>query len=97
VEKYKENYELHLVTIKGFGNKEKAEVEHYLREVKDEVVAYTKEHDLKNPILVGHSMGGFLGLWAAADLRTFKKLNCWLQKRHIILYSMMNRNGFILI
>ncbi len=67
VEKYKENYELHLVTIKGFGNKEKAEVEHYLREVKDEVVAYTKEHDLKNPILVGHSMGGFLGLWAAAE------------------------------
>ncbi|WP_194974911.1 alpha/beta fold hydrolase [Aquiflexum lacus] len=67
VGKYKENYELHLVTIKGFGNKENAEVDHYLKEVRDELIAYTKDNKLKDPILVGHSMGGFLGLWAAAE------------------------------
>lgn len=67
VEKYQGNYELHLVTIKGFGNKEKAEVDLYLKAVKDELIAYTKENNLKNPILIGHSMGGFLGLWVAAE------------------------------
>lgn len=67
VERYQGKYELHLVTIKGFGNKEKSDVEYFLKEVKDELIAYTKEKKLKNPIIIGHSMGGFLGLWAAAE------------------------------
>jgi pimeloyl-ACP methyl ester carboxylesterase len=67
VERYQGKYELHLVTIKGFGNKEMADVDFYLKEVKDELIAYTKETKLKNPIIIGHSMGGFLGLWAAAE------------------------------
>ena len=67
VERYQGKYELHLVTIKGFGNKELAEVDFYLKQVKDELIAYTQEKKLKNPIIIGHSMGGFLGLWAAAE------------------------------
>ncbi|WP_373523850.1 alpha/beta fold hydrolase [Aquiflexum sp.] len=67
VERYKGKYELHLVTIKGFGNMEKADADFYLKSVKDELIAYTKENNLKNPIIVGHSMGGFLGLWAVAE------------------------------
>ena len=67
VERYEGKYELHLVTIKGFGNKETADVDFYLKEVKDELITYTKEKNLKNPIIIGHSMGGFLGLWAAAE------------------------------
>lgn len=67
VERYQGNYELHLVTIKGFGNKESADADFYLKAVKDELIAYTKKKKLKDPIIVGHSMGGFLGLWAAAE------------------------------
>ncbi|SMD45181.1 Pimeloyl-ACP methyl ester carboxylesterase [Aquiflexum balticum DSM 16537] len=67
VERYQGKYELHLVTIKGFGNKEMADVDFYLKQVKDELIAYTQEKKLKNPIIIGHSMGGFLGLWAAAE------------------------------
>jgi pimeloyl-ACP methyl ester carboxylesterase len=67
VERYRGNYELHMVTIKGFGNKESTEHEHYLRAVKDELIAYTKEKKLRKTILIGHSMGGFLGLWAASE------------------------------
>lgn len=67
VDKYKNKHELHLVRIKGFGNGEKGEANHYLEEVKNELIAYVKDNKLKKPTLIGHSMGGFLGLWAAAE------------------------------
>lgn len=66
-EHYKNNYEIHLVTLKGFGNKESVESEHFLKEVRDELIIYVKTKQLKNTILMGHSMGGFLSLWAAAE------------------------------
>lgn len=66
VNRYKSNYEIHLVTLKGFGNKENVESDHYLKAVRDEIISYTKENKLKNSILMGHSMGGFLSLWASA-------------------------------
>lgn len=69
VEKYQTKNELHLVRIKGFGNGEKGEANHYLEEVKNELIAYVRENQLDKPTLIGHSMGGFLGLWAAAEAR----------------------------
>jgi len=64
---YKSDYEIHLVTLKGFGNKESVESEHFLKEVRDELINYVKTNQLKNSILMGHSMGGFLSLWAASE------------------------------
>jgi pimeloyl-ACP methyl ester carboxylesterase len=66
-EHYKKEYELHLVTLKGFGNKESVESEHFLKEVRNELIDYVKSNQLKNTILMGHSMGGFLSLWAASE------------------------------
>lgn len=66
-EHYKNDYEIHLVTLKGFGNKENVESEHFLKEVRDELINYVKTKQLKNTILMGHSMGGFLSLWAASE------------------------------
>lgn len=66
-EHYKKDYEIHLVTLKGFGNKESVESEHYLEEVRDELIQYVRSNKLKNSILMGHSMGGFLSLWAASE------------------------------
>jgi pimeloyl-ACP methyl ester carboxylesterase len=66
-EHYKNDYEIHLVTLKGFGNKESVESEHFLKEVRDELIDYVKTNELKNSILMGHSMGGFLSLWAASE------------------------------
>jgi pimeloyl-ACP methyl ester carboxylesterase len=66
-EHYKNDYEIHLVTLKGFGNKESVESEHFLKEVRDELIDYVKTKELKNTILMGHSMGGFLSLWAASE------------------------------
>jgi len=67
VERYQDQYELHLITIKGFGNKSLLPREHYLKSIRDEVIAYTQANSLLSPIIVGHSMGGFIGLWAAAE------------------------------
>jgi pimeloyl-ACP methyl ester carboxylesterase len=64
---YKQDYEIHLVTLKGFGNKESVESEHFLRAVRDELIEYVQEKKLKNTVLMGHSMGGFLSLWAASE------------------------------
>jgi pimeloyl-ACP methyl ester carboxylesterase len=60
------NYEFHIVSIKGFGNSSKSNQSHYLEAIRDEVIGYIQTNNLKSPVLMGHSMGGFLGLWIAA-------------------------------
>ncbi|WP_194777776.1 alpha/beta fold hydrolase [Pararhodonellum marinum] len=67
VARYSPDYELHLVHVKGFGNKEYVESDHYLEQLKDELIGYVKGNQLQKPILMGHSMGGFISLWAAAE------------------------------
>ncbi|MBS1487996.1 MAG: alpha/beta hydrolase [Bacteroidetes bacterium] len=65
VDRYKKNYECHVLTLAGFGGNAPKLSEHFLEDVKNDVVAYAKK--LKKPILVGHSMGGFISFWAAAS------------------------------
>jgi pimeloyl-ACP methyl ester carboxylesterase len=65
--KYKSSYQLHIVSIKGFGNDENEHSENYLEQIKNELLAYCKAQKLENTIVIGHSMGGFLGLWMAAE------------------------------
>jgi pimeloyl-ACP methyl ester carboxylesterase len=67
VQHYQDRYQIHLVTLAGFGNKETVEVPHLLEAVKDELIAYVRKNNLEKPVLMGHSMGGFLSYWAAAD------------------------------
>lgn len=35
--------------------------------VKDDVIAYIKQYALDKPVIVGHSMGGFVALWIAEE------------------------------
>lgn len=67
VERYASKYEIHLVSIPGFGNKSEVESENILAQLKSDLISYTQSNNLKKPILVGHSMGGFLSLWAASE------------------------------
>lgn len=64
---YDDRYELHIVSIAGFGNKQTLEAPHALKAVRDALIAYVKQENLVKPILMGHSMGGFVSLWAAAE------------------------------
>ncbi|GHM99070.1 alpha/beta hydrolase [Cytophagales bacterium WSM2-2] len=65
VERYQKNYECHILTLAGFGGNAPKLSNRFLETAKDDVVAYAKK--LKKPILVGHSMGGFISFWAAAS------------------------------
>ncbi|MFD2587988.1 alpha/beta fold hydrolase [Croceitalea marina] len=60
------NYECHVFTFAGFGNVTPIE-KPWLPKIKDAVNKYVKEHELENPIIIGHSLGGALGLWLATD------------------------------
>jgi pimeloyl-ACP methyl ester carboxylesterase len=67
VERYQKEYECHVVTLAGFGGNPPHLTDHFLESVKNDLVLYTKDKKLKNPVLVGHSMGAFLSLWAASS------------------------------
>jgi pimeloyl-ACP methyl ester carboxylesterase len=65
---YKDKYQLHVVTTMGFGNDGFIETPNFLAQMRDEIIAYIRNNKLKDPILMGHSMGGFLSLWVAATI-----------------------------
>lgn len=68
------NYECHVFTFAGFGDVPAIEGP-WLSTIKNEVVSYVKTKKLKNAVLIGHSLGGTLSLWLAAEeTNLFKKL-----------------------
>lgn len=68
------NNECHVFTFAGFGAVPAIEMP-WLPKIKDQVVAYVKAKNLNKPIIIGHSLGGTLGLWlAATDQSLFKKV-----------------------
>lgn len=64
---YEKNYECHVITLAGFGGNAPALQEPFLSSVKDEIIGYVKDKKLRKPVIVGHSLGGFLAFWAAAS------------------------------
>jgi pimeloyl-ACP methyl ester carboxylesterase len=68
------NYECHVFTFAGFGDVTAIE-KPWFPKIKIGVEAYVKEQNLENPIIVGHSLGGTLGLWLASEAEhPFSKL-----------------------
>lgn len=62
----KEHFEVHAFTFAGFGEVPAIEFP-WLPKIKDAISAYVAERNLEDPIIIGHSMGGTLGLWLAAE------------------------------
>lgn len=60
------NYECHIFTFAGFGGRVAIE-KPWLPKIKEGIVNYVEEQKLQNPIIIGHSLGGALGLWLATD------------------------------
>jgi len=67
VDHYKDRYECHVVTLSGFGGNAAALSDHFLEDVKNDIISYAKDKKLKKPVIMGHSMGGFLSFWTAAS------------------------------
>jgi pimeloyl-ACP methyl ester carboxylesterase len=61
VEHYKDHNECHVLTLAGFaGQPALKDKSAYLDTVRKGIVAYIKEKKLEKPVVVGHSLGGYL-------------------------------------
>jgi N-formylmaleamate deformylase len=65
VEHFKDRYECHVLTLAGFAGQPAIPVP-FLQTVRDDVLKYIADKKLDHPVLVGHSLGGFLAYWIAA-------------------------------
>lgn len=61
-------YEFHVVTLPGFAGQPPIETDNYLETVGDELIEYMKDNKLDRPIVMGHSLGGFLSLYIGAKV-----------------------------
>lgn len=65
VDRFKDRYECHVLTLAGFAG-QPGIAPPLLDTVRLEVIRYIKDQRLTRPIIVGHSLGGFLAFWIAA-------------------------------
>ena len=64
---------MHAFTFAGFGDVAPIQSA-WLETIKKDVEIYITKKKLKNISILGHSMGGTLGLWLASDQDVYKKL-----------------------
>lgn len=67
VAEMKQNYECHVLTIAGFSDVAPYAKEPSLTYIKDQIKTYIADKNLRDVVLVGHSMGGFLSQWIASE------------------------------
>lgn len=66
VEHLGEGYECHVLTLSGFAGRPPIE-EPLSAAVRRDLTRYIRSRRLDRPIVIGHSMGGFVALWLAAS------------------------------
>lgn len=67
VARYASRYQCHVLSLAGFGGVAPAAAGSgaaaFLPAVRDQLLAYIKTQRLDRPAVIGHSLGGFMGLW----------------------------------
>ncbi|HEX8329647.1 MAG TPA: alpha/beta hydrolase [Hymenobacter sp.] len=67
VARYQSRYQCHVLSLTGFGGLAPAAggspTAPFLPAVRDELLAYINAQKLDRPAVIGHSLGGFMGLW----------------------------------
>lgn len=66
VARYSRNYQCHVVSLAGFAGNAPIAGQPIAR-ARQELLAYVQQQQLRKPIVVGHSLGGFLALALAAE------------------------------
>ncbi len=61
---YAGHYECHVLTLAGFAGEPRIEAP-FLETVRDDLARYIRDKHLDKPVIIGHSLGGFLALWLA--------------------------------
>lgn len=61
---YQQQYQCHIITLAGFGGNAPAATlaDPLLPAVRDQLLAYIKTQKLNKPVVMGHSLGGFMAL-----------------------------------
>jgi len=66
---YAKSYECHVFSLAGFAGTPAMDLEGgFLLRVRDALIAYIEDRNLARPVVVGHSLGGFLALGLGIDL-----------------------------
>ena len=60
------SYQVHIINIAGFAST-KAIENPSIKDVQQQLLAYIAKHNLHKPAVIGHSLGGFLSFWLAAN------------------------------
>jgi N-formylmaleamate deformylase len=64
VARYKDRYECHVLTLAGFAGQPRIDAP-LLETVRKDLAAYIRDKKMDKPVIVGHSLGGFIALWLA--------------------------------
>lgn len=67
------SYEVHAFTFAGFGGVPPISFP-WLPQIKTAIENYVSENNLEKPIIIGHSLGGTLGLWLTSESDVYSKL-----------------------
>jgi pimeloyl-ACP methyl ester carboxylesterase len=63
-----EKFRFHIVSLPGFAGKPPVETEQpFIEAMADEIVNYIAENSIEQPVLAGHSLGGFLSLYIGVN------------------------------
>jgi pimeloyl-ACP methyl ester carboxylesterase len=60
------DYDIHVLTLAGFAGVPATATEPFLATTRDAVIRYIRDNKLDHPVIMGHSLGGFLAFWIAA-------------------------------
>ena len=63
---YKDKYQCHVLTLAGFAGEPRIEAP-FLETVRKDLAIYIRKNKLDHPVIVGHSLGGFMALWLAEE------------------------------
>lgn len=63
---FRDRYELHVLTLAGFAGVPAIDDDSLLARQRDAILAYVRDRGLARPVVVGHSLGGFLAFSLAS-------------------------------
>jgi N-formylmaleamate deformylase len=76
VDHLKNKFQCHVITLAGYAGTAAIDSPG-LKIVRDELIQYVKQQHLNKPIVIGHSLGSFVGLWISSTApELFGKLIC---------------------
>ncbi|MFL5242096.1 MAG: alpha/beta fold hydrolase [Gemmataceae bacterium] len=68
VDHYKDQYECHVLTLAGFAGQPPLKIKgRYLETIRKSIAEYIKDKKLDKPVIVGHSLGGYLLFFLAGS------------------------------